>query len=174
MTEETTTTGTALLEATAFARELCRIMEARGIPTDQEHAAQLAERSGLDPEAFRARLAGEPGANPGDLSRLAKELALARHERRVLALAYTLEEDFEEPITPEERDLYDAKADEEAWSHAIEILEPMTEIARVFGSEELIRVLTHAREEADRELNRALDVLEALQEPLQERETSGA
>jgi hypothetical protein len=72
--------------------------------------------------------------------------------------------------TERERDLYDAKADGEAWSHAIELLLPMLEIARMFGSPELLRVLKKAQDEAEDELNRALDVLE----PLQERETSGA
>lgn len=67
-------------------------------------------------------------------------------------------------MTKEERELYDAKAQEEAWSHAIEILEPMHEIARMFGSPELERLLEKARDEADEELNRTLDVLESLQE----------
>ena len=67
-------------------------------------------------------------------------------------------------MTPEERELWDARADEEGWSHPIEILEPMREIAGMFGSPELTRVLEEALAEAERELNRALDVLEPLLE----------
>lgn len=42
--------------------------------------------------------------------------------------------DPREGWTKEERELYDARADNEAWSHAQEVLEPMVEIARIFGS----------------------------------------
>lgn len=91
MNEETKNTA---LEGSAFARVLGRLMESRGITANQEHALELAEKSGLDPETFRARLAGED-ANPGDLSRLAGELALSEAEMGVLALAYALEEERE-------------------------------------------------------------------------------
>jgi hypothetical protein len=67
-------------------------------------------------------------------------------------------------LTPEERAHYDAKANEEAWNHAIEILEPMAAIARVFGAPELMQVLDKAQDEALGELNRALDVLGSLEE----------
>lgn len=69
-----------------------------------------------------------------------------------------------EKMTPEERELYDAQADHDAWSHAAEILEPMVEIARVFGSPELSRVMEKARAEVEGEVNRTLDVLEPLVE----------
>lgn len=75
-----------------------------------------------------------------------------------------------EKMTPEERELYDARAQEEAWGHAIELLEPMREIARMFGSPELTRVLEKALAEAEAELGRALDVLEPLEGARQEGE----
>ena len=90
MSEENTTTTTAL-EGSAFARVLGRIMETRGIRADQEHALELAEKSGLNRETFRARLAGED-VPCGDLSRLAEEMALTVPEMDVLALACTYEE----------------------------------------------------------------------------------
>lgn len=74
--------------------------------------------------------------------------------------------DGREGWTQEERELYDAKADEEAWSHTIEILEPMLEIGRLFGTPELTWLMEKALAEARSELNRALGVLE----PLVERE----
>ncbi len=74
-----------------------------------------------------------------------------------------------EKMTPEERELWDARADEEGWGHAIELLEPMREIARMFGSPELTRVLEKASAEAEAEYDRALDVLEPLEEGHPER-----
>lgn len=102
MTEETKNT-TAALEGSAFARVLGRLMEARGIPADQEHALELAEKSGLDRETFKARLAGSGDANPGDLSRLAGELALSGPEMDVLAWAYVYEEEREPESFPDRR-----------------------------------------------------------------------
>jgi hypothetical protein len=40
-------------------------------------------------------------------------------------------------MTPKERALYDARADEEAWEFVLEILRPRVESARPIGSEEL-------------------------------------
>lgn len=94
LTEETTNTA---LEGSAFARVLGRLMETRSIPADEEHALELAERSGLDRDVFRGRLAAEPDAEPGDLSGLADTLNLSRSERRDLACAYTFER--EAPMT---------------------------------------------------------------------------
>lgn len=168
LSEETKSENTTL-EGSAFARVLGRLMEARGIPADQEHALELAEKSGLGREVFRARLAGED-ADPGDLTRFAEELALSAEEMRALAYAYTYEREREEKSmndpregwTQEERDLYDAKAEEEAWSHAIELLEPMHEIARLSASRELERLLKEAQDTASEELNKALDAQEAI------------
>lgn len=67
-------------------------------------------------------------------------------------------------MTEEERARYDAKAEEEAWGFALEVLEPWMEITRLMGSAELTRVMEKAQAEATEELNRALDVLEPLQE----------
>lgn len=69
-----------------------------------------------------------------------------------------------EKMSPEERKLYDARADHEAWGHALEILQPWVESARVIGHPELTRVMETALAEAERELGRTLDVLEPLVE----------
>ncbi len=66
-------------------------------------------------------------------------------------------------MTEEERALFDARAHEEAWGFVLEILEPWMEITQLIGSDELTRVMEKAQAEATEELNRALDVLEALQ-----------
>ena len=101
MNEEKTDTYVAL-EGSAFGRVLGRLMETRGIPADQEHALELAERSGLNREVFRAWLAGEEAA-PGDLTRFAEELALSIPEMEVLTLAYTLEKERELENPTEEK-----------------------------------------------------------------------
>jgi len=71
-------------------------------------------------------------------------------------------------MTPEERKLYDARADHEAWGHAHAILEPWVRITREIGAEELTRVMEKALAEVEGEVNRTLDVLE----PLVEREAA--
>jgi hypothetical protein len=60
-------------------------------------------------------------------------------------------------MTPKERALYDARADEDAWDLALEILRPWVESARPIGSEELTRVMESALAEAEREHDRAVD-----------------
>jgi DNA-binding MarR family transcriptional regulator len=60
-------------------------------------------------------------------------------------------------MTPKERALYDARADEEAWEFVLEILRPWVESARPIGSEELTRVMEGALAEAEQEHNRAAD-----------------
>lgn len=64
--------------------------------------------------------------------------------------------------TPEERELYDARADNEAWSLAGDILGPWVETTRAIGSPELTRVMEKALAEVEGEVNRTLDVLEPL------------
>jgi hypothetical protein len=66
-------------------------------------------------------------------------------------------------MAPEERALYDARAQEEAWGFVLEVLEPWMETARLIGNDELVQVMKNAQAEATAELNRALDVLEPLQ-----------
>ena len=68
-----------------------------------------------------------------------------------------------EEMTPEERELYDAHADHEAWEHAQGILEPWVQITREIGSDELTRVMEKALVEVEGEVNRTLDVLETLE-----------
>ncbi len=92
MNEETKNTTNALGDS-AFARVLGRLMDERDIPAGEEHAVQLAEKSGLDVETFRARLDGESVYIP-DLKSLAKEMDLSSLEMRFLALAYALEEEW--------------------------------------------------------------------------------
>src|SRR5215212_1155961 len=51
-------------------------------------------------------------------------------------------------MTEEERALFDARAHEEAWGFALEILEPWMNILRLIGSDELTRVMKAAQDEA--------------------------
>jgi len=67
-------------------------------------------------------------------------------------------------MTPEERELENAKANVHAWDHALELLRPMLDIAALFGSSELMGLLERAEEEARREQDRAADVVESLLE----------
>ncbi len=67
------------------------------------------------------------------------------------------------PDCKEHRALFDAKGKEEAWDLALGILGPWMEAARRIGSDELTRVMEAAFAESERELNLALDELEAAQ-----------
>jgi hypothetical protein len=69
-------------------------------------------------------------------------------------------------MTPKERAHYDAQADHEAWSFAAEILKPWLVATRLIGSDELTRVMEKALAEAEAEVNRTLDVLEAAEAAL--------
>ena len=64
--------------------------------------------------------------------------------------------------TQEERELYDAHADHEAWEHARSIIGPFAQIAREVGSPELLRVMDKALAEVEGEVNRTTGVLDAL------------
>ena len=66
-------------------------------------------------------------------------------------------------MTAEEREHLDARADHAAWDHAHAILEPWVQTTREIGSDELTRVMESALEEVEREVNRTLDVLEAIE-----------
>jgi hypothetical protein len=66
-------------------------------------------------------------------------------------------------MNEQERALYDAKADEEGWSLAYEILEPWVQATRLIGSDELTQVMEKALADVEGEVNRTLDVLEPLQ-----------
>lgn len=66
--------------------------------------------------------------------------------------------------TEEERELWDAQADHEAWSHAAEILHPLAHAVRPIGSDELTQVMEKALAEVDGEVKRTHDVLESLEE----------
>jgi hypothetical protein len=61
-----------------------------------------------------------------------------------------------------EKDEFDARADHEAWSYAHSLLTPMVELAREIGSDELTQVMEKALAELEGEVNRTVDVLEAL------------
>jgi len=67
-------------------------------------------------------------------------------------------------MTQEERELYDARADHEAWCLAHDILEPWVRATERIGSPELSRVMENALSEVEAEINRTLDVLEPLEE----------
>jgi len=66
-------------------------------------------------------------------------------------------------MTREERKLFDAQADHEAWSLAHEILEPWVRTTRPIGSDELTQVMEKALAPIEMELNRTRDVLGSLQ-----------
>ena len=66
-------------------------------------------------------------------------------------------------MTPEERALYDARADHEAWDHAHAILESWVRITREIGTDELTRVMEKALAEVEQEVSRTLDVLESIE-----------
>ncbi len=66
-------------------------------------------------------------------------------------------------MTTEERAHYDARANEEAWSFAVEILEPWMKVTRLTGSDELTRVMEKALGEAESERALAMNALKRLQ-----------
>jgi hypothetical protein len=66
----------------------------------------------------------------------------------------------------EHRRAFDAQAEEEAWDLALSILTPWVEATRKIASPELTRVMEGALEEAEQELNRALDEREAAEAAL--------
>jgi hypothetical protein len=66
-------------------------------------------------------------------------------------------------MTREERKLFDAQADHEAWSLAHEILEPWVCTTRPIGSDELTQVMEKALAHVEMEPNRTRDVLGSLQ-----------
>ena len=66
-------------------------------------------------------------------------------------------------MTREERKLFDAQADHEAWSLAHEILEPWVRTTKPIGSDELTQVMEKALAHVEMEPNRTRDVLGSLQ-----------
>lgn len=66
-------------------------------------------------------------------------------------------------MTPEERLLYDARADHEAWEFTYKILEPWTQAARLIGHPELTQVMDKALEEVELEVQRTIEELDSLQ-----------
>ncbi|CAN5785155.1 hypothetical protein BH20ACT11_BH20ACT11_12010 [soil metagenome] len=65
-------------------------------------------------------------------------------------------------MNEQERRLYDAQADHEAWNLAHEILEPWVRSCEPIGHDELTRVMRNALAEVESEVGRTIDVLEAL------------
>ncbi|MDP8950677.1 MAG: hypothetical protein M3N18_00245 [Actinomycetota bacterium] len=57
--------------------------------------------------------------------------------------------------TPEERALYDARSEEEAWDLARRILAPWVEATHPIGSPELLEVMEEALGQVDENLDRA-------------------
>jgi hypothetical protein len=68
-------------------------------------------------------------------------------------------------MTPSERAHFDAQAEHEAWSFAVEVLEPWLVATRLIGSAELTLVMEKALADAQAEVSRTLDVLEGFQAP---------
>ncbi len=71
-------------------------------------------------------------------------------------------------MNDEQRRLYDAQADHEGWEIARQILEPGVQATKVIGSEELTQVMEKALAEAEAEVGRTRDVLDAAQEAFEE------
>ncbi len=65
-------------------------------------------------------------------------------------------------MTTEERARYDARANEEAWNFAVEILEPMMALVRAIGHDELTLAMEKALGEAEAERALAMNALESL------------
>ena len=63
-----------------------------------------------------------------------------------------------------EIDEFDARDDNEEWSHAQSSLRPMVELTREVGNPALTRIMEKALAELEGEVNRTVDVLEALRE----------
>lgn len=102
----------------------------------------------------------------------AKEAGDERYVRQVNAVLFPfletdlkkVREEADSGMTPEERVLYDAQADREAWCFAKEILDPLVKVAHLVGSDELTQVMEKARDEAEAEVERTMDVLKSLRE----------
>jgi hypothetical protein len=73
-------------------------------------------------------------------------------------------EEGREGWTPQERALYDAQAQAEAWDLATRILQPWVQATREIGHPELTRVMENAFEEAEREYRRAVGEVEHLEQ----------
>ncbi|MEJ7816494.1 MAG: hypothetical protein WKF53_15085 [Rubrobacter sp.] len=67
-------------------------------------------------------------------------------------------------MTLQERALFDAQADHEAWNYVQEIMEPWMAIVHSIGSDELEQVMEKPFAEVEREVGRTLDVLEDMHE----------
>ena len=70
---------------------------------------------------------------------------------------------MERKMSPKEWAVWDAKAEEEAWGLAGDILRPWVEAARAIGSPELLAVLEKALKEVEEKVNAALDEMERLE-----------
>ena len=68
-----------------------------------------------------------------------------------------------EEMTKEERALYDARFEAEAWEHALKILEPWAGTAEAIGMPKLTRTMRRATAEAAVAFGRAQDELERLE-----------
>ena len=64
-----------------------------------------------------------------------------------------------EKLTAQERELWDARADKEAWDHALMILEPWVQAAREIAHPELTEAMDAALDKAVQEQARAQDWL---------------
>ena len=66
--------------------------------------------------------------------------------------------------TPEERELYDARADHEQWAFTASILEPWVQATRAIGHDELTQVMEKALAGVEGEVDRTTAALERLRE----------
>jgi hypothetical protein len=67
-------------------------------------------------------------------------------------------------MTTQERARYDAQAEHEAWAYAHELMEPMMELVRAIGHDELTRVMEKPQAEVELRAGLTLDVMEDYRE----------
>jgi len=68
-----------------------------------------------------------------------------------------------EELSPQERELWDAQSESEAWEHALRILESWMESAREIGHPQLTEAMAAGRDKAAQEQARARDWLTRLE-----------
>jgi hypothetical protein len=78
-----------------------------------------------------------------------------------------LEKTRERRMNEQERALWDARADHEAWCLAHSILEPWVKAAELIGSPELSRVMEKALDEVEKEVGAAVEERERAEAELE-------
>jgi hypothetical protein len=97
------------------------------------------------------------------------------HQREItIAIIIHFKEETMTEMNPKERAVYDARADREVWNYAWNLLEPLVDMAREVGHDELTQVMEKALVEVEDNLNVAADNLELAEAALRRLDTKGA